>query len=220
MEDILLQYALVNDAEEMALLDDEEDATMLAATLVGGAEFARLDRIKTRNPGRLYLCRAQLLPNPHCNTPWQLLYESQNNRAFITTMGIDVPTFEFILTSGFASQWYEKPITRPDINLHDIPRLNRRSLNAGGALGLILHYLNSTMQETSLQQIFALVPATVSRYLTSGLLILLETLRSMTDARIQMKVDWGRHCSSCTLAGRRGGAGIGPQLKSVYSKTL
>jgi hypothetical protein len=40
MEDILLQYALVNNAEEMALLDDEEDATMLAATLVGGAEFA------------------------------------------------------------------------------------------------------------------------------------------------------------------------------------
>jgi hypothetical protein len=116
-------------------------------------------------------------------------------------MGIDVPTFEFILTSGFASQWYEKPITRPDINLHGIPRLNRRSLNAGGALGLILHYLNSTMQETSLQQIFALVPATVSRYLTSGLLILLETLCSMTDARIQWP--WGPNfewCSALVIA--------------------
>jgi hypothetical protein len=40
MEDVLLQYALVNNAEEMALLGDEEDATMLAATLVAGAELA------------------------------------------------------------------------------------------------------------------------------------------------------------------------------------
>jgi len=92
MEDVLLQYALVNDTEEMALLGDKEDITMLAATLVAGAELARLDHIKTRNPGRLYLCRTQLLPNPHCNTPWQLLYESQNDRAFITTMGRLVAT--------------------------------------------------------------------------------------------------------------------------------
>jgi hypothetical protein len=70
MEDVLLQYALVNDAEEMALLGDKEDATMLAAMLVTSAELARLDHIKTQNPGRLYLCCAQLLPNPHCNTLW------------------------------------------------------------------------------------------------------------------------------------------------------
>jgi hypothetical protein len=86
---VLLQYALVNDTEEMALLDDKEDTTMLAATLVASAEFARLDCVNTRNPRRLYLCRAQLLPDPHCNTPWQLLYESQNDHAFITTMGIN-----------------------------------------------------------------------------------------------------------------------------------
>ncbi|KAG2038413.1 hypothetical protein BDR03DRAFT_861983 [Suillus americanus] len=153
--------------------------------LVAGAELAQLNHIKTWNAGRLYLCRAQLLPDPYCSTLWQLLYESQNDRAFITTMGIDVPTFEFSLTSGFASQWYEKPVTHPDINLHGIPRLNWCSLNTGRALGLILHYLNSTMQENSLQHIFALVPATVSHYLTSGLPILLQTLRSMTDARIQ-----------------------------------
>ncbi|KAG2064064.1 hypothetical protein BDR04DRAFT_1130904 [Suillus decipiens] len=41
------------------------------------------------------------------------------------------------------------------------------------------------MQETSLQQIFALIPSTVSCYLTSGLPMLLQTLRSMGDARIQ-----------------------------------
>ncbi|KAG2067553.1 hypothetical protein BDR04DRAFT_1212289 [Suillus decipiens] len=169
--DLLLQYALVNDMEEMALLKDKEDARKLAATLLAGVELAQQD--------------SQLLPDPHCNTPWQLLYESQNDHAFITTMGIDTQTFELILTSGFASQWYQKPITCPDINSHGIPCLNRCSLNAGGALGLILHYLNSTMQETSLQQIFALIPSTVSRYLTSGLPMLLQTLCSMADARIQ-----------------------------------
>ncbi|KAG2079011.1 hypothetical protein BDR04DRAFT_1146702 [Suillus decipiens] len=97
--------------EEMALLEDKEDARKLAATLLAGIELARLDRIETHNPRQLYLCRAQLLPDPHCNTPWQLLYESQNDCAFITTMGIDTQTFELILTSSFASQWYQKPIT-------------------------------------------------------------------------------------------------------------
>jgi hypothetical protein len=70
MEDVLLQYALVNNAEEMVLLSDEEDATMLAAMLVAGAELAQLDCIKMQNPGQLYFCHAQLLPNPHCNTLW------------------------------------------------------------------------------------------------------------------------------------------------------
>ncbi|KAG1894356.1 uncharacterized protein F5891DRAFT_1195338 [Suillus fuscotomentosus] len=66
MDDLLLQYHnLVNDGEEMGFLDDEEDARMLAATLVAGIELARLDRVETRNPKRLYLCRAHLLPDPH-----------------------------------------------------------------------------------------------------------------------------------------------------------
>jgi hypothetical protein len=43
MEDVLLQYALVNNAEEMALLGDKEDTTTLAAMLVAGAELAQLD---------------------------------------------------------------------------------------------------------------------------------------------------------------------------------
>ncbi|KAJ8582170.1 hypothetical protein M405DRAFT_922049, partial [Rhizopogon salebrosus TDB-379] len=150
---------------------------------------------------RLYLCRPQLLPNPRVNTPWQALYESQNDRAFITTMGFDVQTFGSILTSGFASQWYEVPVAHPDVSPHGNSRPNRRSLDAGGALGLLLHYLNSTMHEISLQQIFALIPATVSRYITSGLPMLLHTLRSMSDATIQ----WPRgpdfeRCSALVVA--------------------
>ena len=55
-------------------------------------------------------------------------------------------------------------------------------MDAAGALGLVLHYLNLTMQEISLQQIFA---TTVSRYITFCLKIFLETLRDMPDTAIK-----------------------------------
>ena len=57
-------------------------------------------------------------------------------------------------------------------------------MDAIGGLGLILHWLSSTMRQVSLQQIFALVPSTVSRYLCFGLLILLKVLRQMPHAVI------------------------------------
>ncbi|KAG2049004.1 hypothetical protein BDR06DRAFT_984576 [Suillus hirtellus] len=121
------------------------------------------------------------------NTLWQVLYASHSDHAFITTMRIDVQMFEFILTSGFASLWYHKSITCPDTNSQGIPPLNHCLLNAGGAFGLMLHYLNSTMHKTSLQQIFALIPSTASCYLTSGP-ILLQTLPDF------------EHCSALVVA--------------------
>lgn len=45
------------------------------------------------------------------------------------------------------------------------------------------------MLEVSLSQIFAIVPTTVSRYITFTLVILLFTLKHMKDARIQWPVD-------------------------------
>jgi hypothetical protein len=58
-------------------------------------------------------------------------------------------------------------------------------LDAAGALGLALHWVNSTMREISLQQIFALAPTTVSRYIQFSLDILLAVLRQIPNARIQ-----------------------------------
>ena len=81
-------------------------------------------------------------------------------------MGFNVETFELILQSGFAERWYMQPIPHTDSSSHGEPRPGARSLDAWGALGLILHYLNSTMLEITLQQIFALIPATTSRYIT------------------------------------------------------
>ncbi|KAJ7715046.1 hypothetical protein B0H16DRAFT_1742261 [Mycena metata] len=66
---------------------------------------------------------------------------------------------------------------------------DRESDSDYGALGLLLHYLNSTMREITLQQVFALIPTTVSRYITFGLEILLATLRTMPAA----SVEWPDH---------------------------
>jgi hypothetical protein len=165
--------------------DEEKDlATATLLALVFGAMESRRLRAKRRQPSRLYLCRAQLLPNPRINTPWQRLKGSRSDRAFITTMGFDVNTFQDILAAGFGHRWNETPIPREDTNSVGKPRPYRRSFDAEDALGLVLHYLNSTMREISLQQIFAIIPSSLSRYITFGLDILLQTLREMSDAKI------------------------------------
>jgi hypothetical protein len=54
MDELLLQHTLVNDEEEMDVLNDDEDARAVAATLVPGVELARLeplDHIESHNPG-------------------------------------------------------------------------------------------------------------------------------------------------------------------------
>ncbi|KAJ7224651.1 hypothetical protein GGX14DRAFT_387324 [Mycena pura] len=180
--DAFLRLQQVQEAAE----DDEEMELTAAAIglMIGGALEAHQMRAERRHQSRLYLCRPQLLPNPRVNTPWQALYSSNHDRAFITTMGFDSETFHAILGAGFASSWYSIPIPRNDASATGNPRPGARSLDAEGALGLVLHYLNSTMREISLQQIFALIPTTISRYITFGLKILLAVLRQMPDAAI------------------------------------
>ena len=170
--------------------DELEDEVLASVGLVcyGLEEARRLSNLR-RSLQRIYLIRSDLLPDPRTDTPWQALYHSQNDRAFITTMGFDVATFRKILCDGFETLWNQTPIPRRDVVSLSVPRVNRRSLDACGALGLILHYLNSTMLEVSLAQVFALVPSTVSRYLSFTLRILLITLRRMKEAQIRWPAD-------------------------------
>ena len=156
-----------------------------AALLITAAETARLFRNEKRHPSRNYLTRLDLPPNPRFGTAWTHLFDSQNDHVFITTMGFDVRTFNFIIDSGFGERWHHTPIPREDTRSLGNPRPGGRSLDVSGALGLVLHYLNSTMMEFSLQQIFRLIPSTVSRYITFGLDILLEILRHIPDSKIQ-----------------------------------
>src|ERR1700683_3293523 len=64
------------------------------------------------------------------------------------------------------------------------PGAHCRSLDVAGALGLVLHFLSSTMTEISLQQIFALVLRTCSEYINYGLEILLKSLLNIEEAGI------------------------------------
>ncbi|KAG9088685.1 hypothetical protein FRC07_012487 [Ceratobasidium sp. 392] len=99
-------------------------------------------------------------------------------------MGVDVDTFRFLMTAGFRECWETTPISRDDVPARANPRPERRSLDASGGLGLVLHWLRSAMSETALAEIFALVPSVLDRYLRFGLRILLSVLRNMGDARI------------------------------------
>ena len=103
-------------------------------------------------------------------------------------MGFDVETFKLTVRSGFGALWFSQPIPCTDASRDGEPHPSRRSLDAWGALGLVLHYLNFTMLEITLQQIIALIPTTVSCYITFGLQILLETLCGLPDAAIQWPV--------------------------------
>ncbi|KAJ7711820.1 hypothetical protein B0H16DRAFT_1744823 [Mycena metata] len=192
--DVYLLLEMSQDLEDEE--EDWEQAAASAKCFVSGevwqaacillrADEARRLRAERRNRTRLYLCRPQLLRNPCFDTPWQALHASGNDRAFITTMGFDVATFSAIIEAGFGAAWAATPIPRDDVAPAGKPRLGVHSLDAAGPLGLALHYLNSTMREISLQQIFALIPTTVSHYITFGLRILLGVLRRMSDAKIQ-----------------------------------
>jgi hypothetical protein len=183
--DKLLHTYLEMEDEEDEIEDDEEERALAALAIYGGAEQSGRSHAAVRQPSRLYLCQAQLLPNPRINTPWQRLRASRSDRAYITTMGYDVATFDDIIASGFGQQWYDMPLPRADTNPRGKSRPGARSLDAEGALGLVLHYLNSTMREISLQEIFALVPTTVSRYITFALDLLLDTFRKMEDASVR-----------------------------------
>lgn len=172
---------------ELVLLEDDFEymlASVLLSIVFACGHLSRLLRAEGRRRHRLYLCRPELIPNPRIGSPWQFLYRSQSDRAFITTMGIDTVTFQVILNVGFKNLWDLTPIPRTDTNINGEPRLGARSLDAAGGLGLYLHYLRSSMREVGLQLIFALIPSTVNRYLAFARQILLDTLRRYSASRV------------------------------------
>ena len=154
--------------------ESEELATIFVALAAMGGPLRQL---------RTYLTRADLPGDPLAESAWAYLWSSQSDRAFITTMGVDVNTFQTIL-NRFTIKWGSETIPRGDVNSNGEPQPRWRSLDAAGCLGLILHYLNSTMPAYSLQQIFGITPAVCSRYLAVGLQHLLSVLKTMRQARI------------------------------------
>ena len=82
---------------------------MAASTI--GANEDHAWAVAKRKPRRQYIGRPALLPNPRFRTPWTQLYASRDDRAFITTMGIDTSTFHAILAAGFGYLWNTRRTT-------------------------------------------------------------------------------------------------------------
>ncbi|PLW11804.1 hypothetical protein PCASD_21061 [Puccinia coronata f. sp. avenae] len=132
---------------------------------------------------RTYLTRGDLPGDPLADSAWAYLWSAQNNRAFITTMGVDVHTFNTILTP-FKTLWNSETIPRGNVNPQGEPQLARRSLDAARCLGLVLHWFFSTMPCYLLQQLFAITLAVCLQYLDTGLRHLLTALKDFKPARI------------------------------------
>jgi hypothetical protein len=89
--------------------------------------------------------RRDLLPNACHSTPWQTLPTARKDHAYITAIGLEVKTFEYLLKVGFAHRWNVGTISREDVSSRGLLCRGRRSLGADGGLGLGLHYLYSTV---------------------------------------------------------------------------
>jgi hypothetical protein len=137
--------------------DDEDKDFMQALYLIAPDVLAQI-RHNQHAQTQLYLTCPELLIHPQGRTPWQVLYHRNNDHAFITIMGLNVQTFYLLLESRFQESWESQPILQVDANSHCQSWLQAQSLDVVGSLGLILHYLTSTIPETALQQIFALIP--------------------------------------------------------------
>ncbi|QRW07061.1 DDE superfamily endonuclease [Ceratobasidium sp. AG-Ba] len=131
------------------------------------------------------LLRCDLMPNPRLGSDWVILHQGRRDGAYIKVMGIDVATFNYILDSGFKEAWMRNTITRDDVNPAGRSRPGARSLDAAGGLGVILYHLCSVMSDAAIEQIFALVPSSVSRYLSFGMPLLLEVLKKLPESQIE-----------------------------------
>ncbi|ETO58682.1 hypothetical protein F444_22938 [Phytophthora nicotianae P1976] len=169
----------------MVYEDEDDDEWLDESTSIMFAMAAEGERIrKSRQRDRSSLTRADLPRNPHHGTSWECIYAAGNDVAFIITTGFDVPSFHFLLRP-LTEVWDRVPIPRSDVDIEGVSQHSRRSLSPTGALALVLHFLNSTMAELSLQEIFGLTPSVCSRYVNFGLRILLETLKITPEGWIE-----------------------------------
>ena len=85
------------EGEECDLEQEQSAALAVVALMIIGVEEPPRLCMEHRHPSQLSVCRPQLLPNSRKDTPWQVLYQSHSDRAFITTMGFDVDAFTYVV---------------------------------------------------------------------------------------------------------------------------
>jgi hypothetical protein len=159
------------------------------SALINLAALLLLGKLMSRR-NRRYLTN-QDIPTPR-ESAWACLFRSRRDEAFICTMNVNVAGFMDIL--GRFEPLYE---TNARGNAKQREKGGRpRKLDSAGALGLVLHYLNTTMSMKSLHQIFGIGPSTTSRTLRRALKCLLLVLREHTHAQFRWPTErYMRHLS-------------------------
>src|SRR5882762_2347221 len=96
-------YYLMESLADEGNLDeaDQFDLAVVATFILVGVSARQQDWAEHHHLHRLYLLHSHLMPCPQRDTPWQQLYASKSKQAFITTMGVSVKTFQFVLKQGF-----------------------------------------------------------------------------------------------------------------------
>jgi hypothetical protein len=96
-------------------------------------------------------------------------------------MGLSVAAFKELL-KPFSDEWKSKKTSNNC-------KGRKAIISPADILGLVLHWLNSTMCQKTLSEIFGLVPSAVSAFLGIGLIVLHSVLSKLPCA----KVSWPTH---------------------------
>jgi hypothetical protein len=125
------------------------------------------------NRRRHYLQRIHVGPTP--SSSWRITLNSPDDTGLLNVTGLTRAAFED-LHAAFAPHWQQQRRRR---------QLHARQLRSIDVLGLVLHWVQSTMRAKTLCQVFATPPATVSRLLRSGMHSLRLVLSQLPEAAIR-----------------------------------
>ena len=107
--------ALASAEQEQERLEEAREHSLRVLGFIWlAAEADREDWLACHQAHRLYLTWPELMPNPYISSPWEVLYQVQEDWAFITTMGLNVRTFHKLLEHGFQQVWDSTSISQKD----------------------------------------------------------------------------------------------------------
>ena len=113
--------------------------------------------------------------SPPSEAEWRTLKYNRTDRGFLTTMGVDLSTFDFLLVLFDREKPMRKRLVGGRPNL----------LDSESHLAFVLHFLSSRAEQNVIGRLFGLTPASSSNYIWRGIRILLKALRKEHQARIQ-----------------------------------
>ena len=129
---------------------------------------------------------SEAIPKPE-NAPWSVLLNQGDDCSFLELTGFDRASFYELHNILFADEQPQRT-GRP------------KTLNNYAELGLLLHFLNSTMKIKSLCQIFGAVPSVINRSITKMLRLTVNKLKNHPKSRVRWPSEDAMASSSATAS--------------------